>query len=76
MNRNAYGGTIHANPMKNFFTSLVTNNQITNDTIKSVDVSSVNISKITGKLATDTTPAELVVSALRYNRGVALATDV
>jgi hypothetical protein len=46
MNRNAFGGTIHANPMKNFFTSLVRNNFISNDTIRSVDVTTVDISRV------------------------------
>ncbi|HCB52151.1 TPA: hypothetical protein DEP21_06390 [Patescibacteria group bacterium] len=70
MNRNAFGGTIHANPMKDFFTKLVNNNYITNDLIKPVDVSNVQISKISGKTATDKTPAALVVDTMYYIRGV------
>lgn len=70
MNRNAFGGTIHSNPMKSFFTSLVKNNYITNDTIKSVDVTTVDISKISGKLANENTPGELVVNSMRYIKGL------
>lgn len=76
MNRNAFGGTIHANPMRNFFTTLVRNNFITNDTIRSVDVTTADISKISGKLANENTPAEFVVSSLRYIRGVAPESDL
>ncbi|AHB40930.1 hypothetical protein P148_SR1C00001G0116 [candidate division SR1 bacterium RAAC1_SR1_1] len=75
MNRNAYGGTIHANPMKSFFTSLMKNNYITNDAVKSVDVTSVDISKISGKLASENTPSELVISSLRYIHSPALESD-
>lgn len=75
MNRNAFGGTIHAGPMKSFFTSLVKNNYITNDTIKSVDTTPVSISKITWKIANENTPSEFVVSTLRYNRWIALEED-
>lgn len=75
MNRNAFGGTIHANPMKDFFTKLVNNNYITNDLIKPVDVSNVQISKISGKTATDKTPAALVVDTMYYIRGVWLWQD-
>ena len=75
MNRNAFGGTIHANPMKNFFSKLLKNNYITNDLIKPVDVGNVKISKISGKIATATTPSELVVDTMYYLRGVPLSQD-
>ncbi len=75
MNRNAYGWTIHANPMRNFFTALLRNNYITNDIIPSVDVTSVSISKISWKAATENTPSEFVVSSQRYIRWVGLDAD-
>jgi len=75
MNRNAFGGTIHATPMKNFFAKLLKNNYITNDTIKSVDVSNAQISKISGKLANDKTPSEYIVDTMYYIRGVWLSQD-
>ncbi len=34
------------------------------------DVTSVSISRATGRLANDTTPEELVVSALTYNKNI------
>lgn len=76
MNRNAYGWTIHANPMKNFFWALVKNNYISNDKIKSVDVTTVNISKISGKLANENTPSEFVVNTMKYIQGPGLETDL
>lgn len=66
LNRNAFGGTIHANPVKKFLWWLLKNNYITNETMKSVDTTEVQISKISGKLATASTPAEFVVSSVAY----------
>lgn len=66
MNINAYWWTIHANPVKKFLWGLLKNNYITSETMKSVDTSSVQISKISGKLATENTPAEFVVSSIAY----------
>ena len=51
MNKNAFGGTIHANPVKKIFTWLVQNNYIVNENIPDVDLTSVSISKISGKAA-------------------------
>ncbi len=75
MNRNAFGGTIHANPMKNFFTSLVRNNFISNDTIRSVDVTTVDISRVSWKLANENTPSEFVTNTMRYIHWVGLESD-
>ncbi|PJA48428.1 MAG: hypothetical protein CO170_02740 [candidate division SR1 bacterium CG_4_9_14_3_um_filter_40_9] len=75
MNVNAYGGTIHANPIKKFLGGLVKNNYIANETMKSVDTSSVQISKISGKLATADTPSEFVVSSIAYAGGPGFAED-
>lgn len=75
MNRNAFGWTIHANPMRNFFWWLVRNNFISNDTIRSVDVTTVDISKISWKLASEKTPSEFVVNTMRYIQGPALESD-
>ncbi len=75
MNRSAFGWTIHANPMRSFFASLVRNNFITNDPVTSVDVTSVDISKITWRQANENTPSEFVVSSLRYIHGKPLESD-
>jgi hypothetical protein len=55
---------------------LLKNNYITNETMKSVDTTSVQISKISGKLATADTPAELVVSSLAFAGGPGFTEDV
>lgn len=46
LNKNAYGGTIQADPMKKFYTALLKNNYITNDVIAPVDVANITISKL------------------------------
>jgi hypothetical protein len=61
--------------MKAFFTKLLKNNYITNETMKSVDVSNVQINKLSGKIATDKTPSDLVVTTSYYIRGVPLLED-
>lgn len=75
MNKNAFGGTIHANPVKKIFTWLVQNNYIVNENIPDVDLTSVSISKISGKAAWPNTPADLTVSTLKYKNSPGLAAD-
>lgn len=75
MNRNAFGGTIHANPMRNFFTALVRNNFISNDIVKSVDVTTVDVSKISWKLANENTPSEFIVNTMKYIHSPALESE-
>lgn len=75
MNTNAFGGTIHANPVKKIFTWLVQNNYITNWDIPEVDLMSVSISKISGKAASSATPSELTVSSLKYKNSPGLIED-
>jgi hypothetical protein len=66
MNVNAFGGTIHATPLKQFFAYLLKNNYISNEAMPEKDTAGVQISKISGKLASPATPAEFVVSTLKY----------
>lgn len=75
MNRNAFGWTIHANPMRAFFWSLVRNNYISNDTIRSMDVTTVDISKISWKIASESTPSEFIVNTMKYIQWPALESD-
>lgn len=63
MNRNAYGGTIHEKSIRHFFSELLKNQYITNETMPIKNISTVNISRISGKLASDTTPTSLQVSS-------------
>ena len=67
MNKNAFGGTILANPLKKFFGDLVKNNYISNQVMPEKETSTVQISKISGKLSSPATPAEFVVSTLKYS---------
>lgn len=75
MNVNAFGWTIHANPVKNIYTWLVKNNYISNGDIPEVDLQSVSISKISGKAASDATPADFVVSSVKFKDSPGLAED-
>jgi hypothetical protein len=64
-----------ANPVKQFFGSLLKNNFILNEAMPEKETSSVQISKISGKLASPATPAEFVVSTLKYSGAPSPATD-
>lgn len=66
MNVNAFGWTIQANPLKQFFSSLVKSNAIVNEAMPEKDTAGIQISKISGKLASPSTPSEFVVSTLKY----------
>ena len=67
MNRNAYGGTIHANSIKTFLSSLLANNYLSNEEMPNKDTAGISISKISGKLPGETTPANLVIQTLWRN---------
>jgi hypothetical protein len=75
MNRNAFGGTIHAAPVKKVFSWLLKNNYITNESIPEVDLMSVSISKISGKASGPATPADLTVSTVKYKNSPGLSSD-
>lgn len=75
MNRNAFGWTIHAAPVKKIFSRLLKNNYITNENIPEVDLTSVSISKISWKAASAATPASLVVSTVKYKNSPWLSED-
>ena len=76
MNANAFWWNLHAAPVKKIFSRLVKNNYITNETIPEVDLTSVSINKISGKAASASTPAEFVVSTVKYKDSPGLAEDV
>lgn len=75
LNKNAYGGTIQADPMKRFYTELLKNNYITNDPIKQVDVSSVTISKLSGKISNGNIPQDLTVNTMYFSKWLPLLAD-
>lgn len=66
MNVNAFGGTIHATPLKQFFAYLLKNNYIANEAMPEKETAGIQISKISGKTASPATPADFVVSTLKY----------
>ena len=66
MNSNAYGWTIHSQPLKEFLWRLVNWWYITNRDMTNVETASINISKITWKLPSDTTPGEFITSTMWY----------
>ena len=66
MNSNAYGWTIHAQPLKEFLWWLVKWWYITNREMTNVETTSLNISKITWNVPSDTTPGEFIVSTIGY----------
>ncbi len=65
MNVNAFGWAL-ADPFKKFMSALLKNNYITNENMPDKDTVSIKIDKLSGKLATDSTPANLVISTLKY----------
>lgn len=67
MNVNAFG-EMSAGSIKKFFGGLLKNNYLTNENMKTVDTTSVQISKISGKLATATTPTDWVVDTMMYSK--------
>lgn len=66
MNSNAYGWTIHAQPLKEFLGWLVKEWYISNREMTNVETANLSISKITWKLPSDTTPWELITSTIGY----------
>ena len=66
---------MNSSVVTSFLKDLLANNYIKNETMTAVDTTSVTISKVSGKLATSTTPADWAVSALAYNKSVPGAGD-
>ncbi|MDR0281947.1 MAG: hypothetical protein LBI53_01110 [Candidatus Peribacteria bacterium] len=66
MNVNAFGGTIHADPIKAFLKYLLDNNYISNKEMPNIETSMLTISKVTGNLPAENAPGELMVSTLSF----------
>lgn len=75
MNVNAFGWTILANPLKKIFGEYLKENYITNEAMPEKDTVGLQISKISGKIASPTTPTDFVVSTLKYAGAPSPATD-
>ncbi len=74
MNVNAFGWSL-ATPLKRFLWWLLKNNYITNEDMPQKDTVSLQVSKISGKLASPSTPADFVVSTLKYAGSPSPAVD-
>ncbi len=66
MYRNAYGWFLNADAMTEFRKTLLANNLISNKWMSAVEVAESSISKISGKLASEWTPAEFIVKSMWY----------
>jgi len=75
MNSNAYGWTIHAQPLKEFLWWLVNGWYITNSDMTNVETASVSISKITWRVPWESTPGELIVSTMWYVNNLPTTAD-
>ncbi len=75
MNKNAFGWTIHANPVKKIMWELLSRWYIKNEEMTKVEVAWATISKISGKLAWAGTPSELTVSTIWYIKSMPWSTD-
>lgn len=67
MNRNAYGGTIHANSIKSFLADLLQNNYISNEEMPNKDTTSLSISLVSGKIPAENTPITLIKQTIGRN---------
>jgi membrane peptidoglycan carboxypeptidase len=75
MYQNAFGGTIHADPIKQFLKGLLDNNYLSNTEMTNVETATLTISKITGNLPADNAPMELQTSTMAYVNSVPTAKD-
>jgi membrane peptidoglycan carboxypeptidase len=75
MNVNAFGGTIHAEPIKQFLKSLLDNNYISNSEMPNIETANLTISKVTGNLPAENAPMELQVSTMGYINSLPTAVD-
>ena len=75
MNVNAFGWTVLAAPLRKIFWEFLKNSYIVNEAMPEKDTVWLQISKISGKIASPATPAEFVVSTLKYAGAPSPAVD-
>jgi membrane peptidoglycan carboxypeptidase len=75
MYQNAFGGTIHADPIKQFFKGLLDNNYLSNVEMTNVETATLTISKITGNIPADNTPLELQTPTIAYVDSMPMVQD-
>lgn len=66
MNVNAYGGWVNGKTFRQFFTQLLKNNLIQSENVSPIEVKDLTISKLSGKLATDSTPEDERITTQAY----------
>ncbi len=66
MNVNAYGGWVNGKTFRQFFTQLRRDDLIQSENVSPIEVKDVTISKISGKLASDSTPEEQKIVTQAY----------
>jgi len=66
MNANAFGGTIHADPIKQFLKDLLDSNYLSNREMPNIGTETLTISRLTGKLTMEGTPLALSVGTMKY----------
>lgn len=66
MNVNAYGGWVNGKTFRQFFTQLLRDDLIQSENVSPIEVKDVTISKLSGKLATESTPEDQKIVSQAY----------
>lgn len=66
MKPNAYGGWLNGRIWRTFFRKMIKSWVLKNENISPVEVKNVSISKISGRIPSDDTPAEMIVNSTAY----------
>lgn len=66
MKANAYGWRLHGNVRKSFFGKMIKAWVVKSEEPRQIEVKNVSVSKISGRLATATTPKEFTTNTLAY----------
>ena len=66
MYANAFGGTIHADPIKQFLKSLLDDNYISSSEMPNIETATLAVSRITGNLPAENAPMELQATTMGY----------
>jgi membrane peptidoglycan carboxypeptidase len=72
MNKNALWLLLNSEVNKSFYSQMLSKWYIKNEDMSPVDVASLSISKVTGKIATASTPEQFVIKTLAFNSAIGL----
>lgn len=75
LNSKAYGGSIHADITKKFLADLLAQGHLTNEEMPNRETTTVNISTVSGKLAGENTPTNLILKTLGRNGSLPKETE-